>query len=80
MTAGERLLAEMIETVERIKRDYPDVPERFDMGADIWWALKVGLPVVHREGFPVFRGTPILLRPDLKPWEWGPVFRARVPL
>lgn len=77
-------LDEMIAAVERIKRDYPDVPVRFEFAPNVYSALEVAC---HKERHDFISnvltvpfwtsGIPCMIDPRSGPGEWGPVFRCR---
>jgi hypothetical protein len=77
-------LQEMIDAVARIKRDYPDVPVRFEFAPDVWAKLvdEVSLRndfvsnVLTSAVYPP--GVPCMVSHHDWPGEWGPVFRTRV--
>ena len=77
-----QLLREMIEAVERIKRDYADVPVRLEFAPDVYEKLReaVGIvtpisEVLTEKLWPP--GIPCVVDPTSDPGEWGPVFKTR---
>jgi hypothetical protein len=81
MPMSDNLLREMIEAIERIRRDYPDVPVRFEFAPDVYAELRRQIPsamsVSHHLTSSFYSGG-IPCVEDLRsaPGEWGPVFRT----
>lgn len=75
-------LEKMIAAVERIKRDYPDVPVRFEFAPDVWAALNDEIPLTTMSvrdaltGFAYPNGIPCVFNYSYGPGEWCPVFRC----
>jgi hypothetical protein len=78
-------LEEMIAAVGRIKRDYPDVPVRFEFAPDVWRALNDVIPLSTMSvrdkltGLSYPNGVPCVVNHADGPGEWGPVFRCSPP-
>ncbi len=75
-------LQEIVDAVERIKRDYPDVPVRFEFAPDVWEGLLAAIPIRHNvsdvlTGHLWPTGVPCVVDLTSGPGEWGPVFRTR---
>ncbi|HEY2509494.1 MAG TPA: hypothetical protein VGI39_01440 [Polyangiaceae bacterium] len=78
-----RLLEEMTAAVEKIRRDYPDPPIRWELAFDLYEQLKKLVPaaMAPESGLTALaeifgRGTPIVVAPWRQPGEWGPIFKA----
>ena len=74
----------MIDAVERIKRDYPDVPVRFEFAPDVYEALERQCAARHDSvtnvltGIAYSPGVVCVVDPTSGPGEWGPVFRCKI--
>lgn len=75
-------LRRTIAEVERLNERHGLVPVRFECGEGMAIALKATLPTATHpadpHGFGAFMaGIPIVIRDDMEPHEWAPVYRVR---
>lgn len=75
-------LKRMCEQVEKIRRDYPEPPIRWDVAADVYADLCERYPADAAHPNPLtgmagFYGVPVRLAPHLEPGEYAPVYSCR---
>jgi hypothetical protein len=75
------MLAEIEETLVRLRKEYGLPVIRILVHETVWRALKKQLPEVSGEptlfGFGSFAGTEIRISEELGPGEWAPVYATR---
>lgn len=78
------LVESLIAEAERLRKDFPQAPVRYEVGIDLWIELRekiaeAGAIVTRPDHSPArasLYGVPVFVRPSLAPDEWAIVYRG----